>query len=71
MATIVYDHPKPDSPFIKRLKSFAWRGAMMTLAFALGWAAENVGILDLDPTLTVIIGLLFGEVSKALNGGAK
>lgn len=52
---------------VKRLKSFAWRGGMMTLAFALAWVSQNVGLLELDPTLTVIIGLVAGEVSKALN----
>lgn len=58
-------------PLVKRLKSFAWRGGMMTLAFALGWLAENIGSLELSPSATVILGLLFGEISKALNHGAK
>lgn len=58
-------------PFVKRAKSFLWRGGMMTLAFALGWTAENIGFLELDPSITVIIGLVLGEVSKALNSGAK
>lgn len=59
------------SALVKRLKSFAWRGGMMTLAFVLGWTAENIGVLELDPSLTVIVGLVLGEVSKALNSGAK
>ena len=62
---------RPDSALLKRIKSFAWRGAMMTLAFALGWAAENIGSLELDPTLTVVIGLILGEISKALNSGSR
>jgi hypothetical protein len=61
----------PDSALVKRLKSFAWRGSMMTLAFALGWAAEHIGLLELDPTVTMILGLVLGEVSKALNTGTK
>jgi len=53
--------------FKKRLKSFAWRGGMMALAFILAWVAENIKLLQLDNTTTTIIGLAFGEISKAIN----
>lgn len=53
--------------FIKRVKSFAWRAGMMTLAFFLAYVSENIGALELDPTVTMVLGLVLGEVSKALN----
>jgi hypothetical protein len=51
---------------LKRIQSFLWRGGMMVLAFAFAWVASNVGLLELDVTTTTIIGLVFGEISKAI-----
>lgn len=56
-----------DPMLVKRIKSLAWRSGMMTLAFLLAFLSENIGLLELDPTITMVIGLVFGEVSKALN----
>jgi hypothetical protein len=50
----------------KRLESFAWRGAMMTLAFILDYSIKNITQLNLDPSVTIFIGLFLGEVSKYL-----
>lgn len=55
------------SQFQKRMESFLWRAAMMTAAFFCAYVAENIGALELDPSVTTVIGLLLGEVSKALN----
>jgi hypothetical protein len=52
---------------IKRLKSFLWRAGMVALAAFLAYAAENIGLLELSPQATVIIGLVLGEISKFLN----
>lgn len=52
---------------LKRLKSLAWRVGMMTGAFVLSAIANNLGVLELSPEATTIIGLVLGEVSKALN----
>lgn len=49
-----------------RLKSLAWRVAMMVLAVAIDWALNNVGIL-VPTQYTVLAGLILGEVSKAIN----
>mgnify|MGYP001602612165 CR=1 FL=1 len=54
-----------------RTKSFIWRTGMMVLAFACVAIVENLGILELDPTVTTVIGLILGEVSKYLNTTAK
>lgn len=58
---------QPDGPFMKRFKSFLWRGGMMTVAFIFAYIAENLSALELSPELTMILGLVFGEISKALN----
>lgn len=56
-----------DSQMMKRFKSFAWRLWMMTIVFVLAFISENVASLELSESMTVVIGLLAGEVSKYLN----
>lgn len=58
---------KQESQFVKRLKSLLWRAGMMTIAFFVQFLLENLKVLELDPTLTTVIGLGLGEVSKWLN----
>ena len=50
-----------------RLKSLLWRTFMMAFAGALAFLAENIGVLDLSTEMTVLLGLIFGEISKAIN----
>ena len=40
---------------------------MMALAFLVNAGASNLTALQLDPSVTVFIGLILGEISKALN----
>ena len=54
-----------------RFKSFYWRISMMLLAVLLSSISENIGMLELSPQATVVLGLIFGEWSKALNNGYK
>lgn len=42
---------------------------MATLVFTLEWVSANIGILDLGTTVTGIVALMAGEVSKYLNTG--
>lgn len=56
-----------DTTFIKRLKSFLWRAAMLGIAAGLSWILSNLSILDLNPFWTTLIGLVLGEISKYLN----
>ncbi len=58
---------KQESQFVKRLKSLLWRAGMMAIAFFVQFLLENLKVLELDPTLTTVIGLGLGEVSKWLN----
>ena len=56
--------------YINRLKSFAWRTGMMVLALAISFFLENIGLLELNPEVEVVLGLILGEVSKYLNSKA-
>jgi hypothetical protein len=53
--------------FIKRLKSFGWRTGMMILAFGVAFAMDEIKMLELEPVMVTVIGLILGEVSKFLN----
>lgn len=50
-----------------RLQSLYWRTGMMALAYFLSGVAENLALFDLSPDMTVMAGLILGEVSKQLN----
>jgi len=52
---------------IKRLKSLAWRFGMVIAAVAINAAIENLSGFGLGTELTVVLGLVLGEVSKYLN----
>ncbi|HOB90274.1 MAG TPA: hypothetical protein PKG74_03030, partial [Candidatus Colwellbacteria bacterium] len=47
------------SQLAKRIKSLLWRAAMYGVAYACGWIVQNLGILNLNPQITAIIGLIF------------
>lgn len=53
--------------FIKRLKSFGWRIAMMFAAFIVTFAINNLASFNLSGEVAVVAGLILGEVSKFLN----
>lgn len=50
-----------------RVKSFLWRSGMMIVAYACATIAGNLGMLNLGVTEVTVIGLVLGEVSKAIN----
>ena len=52
------------SIFRKRLESFLWRTGAMVLSLGLGFLAQNIGLLELNPTVVALLGLILGEVSK-------
>lgn len=56
-----------DSQFTKRLKSLVWRVLMMVIAVALSAIAEGLNTLELSPEITVVLGLILGEISKYFN----
>jgi hypothetical protein len=51
----------------KRVKSFLWRTGMMCLAIVLVEIINILPSLDLQPSVTVVLGLILGEVSKMIN----
>lgn len=40
---------------------------MMVLALGAAFALENLHLLDLNPAMVTVLGLILGEVSKFLN----
>lgn len=52
---------------IKRLKSFLWRSAMMLSVVALDFVSTNLGLFNISTEVSVVAGLVLGEVSKYLN----
>jgi len=56
-----------DTPLMKRIKSLGWRVGAMTLAFFVATLSDNLGMLELNPTATMFLGLVLGELSKYLN----
>lgn len=51
----------------KRFASFIWRASMMGLAAAIAFSLENLDTLELAPGYVVILGLILGEISKAIH----
>lgn len=50
-----------------RFKSLLWRASAMALVFVLGAVMQHLTVLELDNTVTIFIGLVVGEITKALN----
>lgn len=54
-----------------RFKSFYWRTAMMALAGFIALVVENLAGFGLSAQTTVVLGLLLGELSKAVAKAAQ
>ena len=56
-----------------RMKSLYWRTGMMILAVILGNFLSNIDVLAsvLSPASITLLGLILGEVSKAINNSLK
>lgn len=50
-----------------RFKSFYWRTSMMALAGFLALLANNIGDFGIPTEMAVIMGLIFGEISKEIS----
>ena len=53
-----------DEQYAKRIFSFAWRLGMMILAISLDFTAREIGVFELPAEVTVVLGLILGEISK-------
>lgn len=51
----------------KRFKSLLWRVGMMLLAFVVDFAIQFLAGVQLPPYVSISLGLLLGEASKALH----
>lgn len=54
-----------------RLKSFLWRGGAIMIVAGLSYVAENIGQFNLSPEMVVFVGLVIGEITKAINNVAQ
>jgi hypothetical protein len=54
-----------------RLKSFLWRGGAIMLVAGLNFVSSNIGEFNLSQQMVVFIGLVIGEITKALNNVAQ
>ena len=52
---------------IKRTKSFLWRLADIVLIAVLNYIAASLKLFDLPAEVVGILGLVLGEITKALN----
>lgn len=59
--------PETKQILINRFKSFLWRAGIMLATAAVGFVAQNIGLLHLDPFWVTLIGLALGEVTKLIN----
>jgi len=50
-----------------RIKSLLWRAAMFGIACALDFVLQELAFLDMPDAVTLILGLVLGEVSKFLH----
>lgn len=53
--------------FSNRMKSLYWRTLMMFIAGICSAIADDIGLLKLNGEMTVLVGLVLGEISKAIN----
>lgn len=53
----------------KRLMSFVWRAGAMCVAVVLDMLAKEMTSVSMPAELTVVLGLVLGEVSKAIRKG--
>lgn len=53
--------------FLTRTKSFLWRLGMMIVVALANYVSANLTGYHLSPELTLVVGLIAGEVSKYFN----
>lgn len=50
-----------------RFKSFLWRAGAIGLVAIIAYTQQEVATLDINQTIILLIGLVLGEITKALN----
>lgn len=51
----------------KRVEAFLWATGTMVLAMAVDFLATNVGLFNMPAEVTVVLGLVFNQISKAIH----
>lgn len=57
--------------FKKRFFSFLWRTGWMVAASLIAFLTQSLGDFNLPPYITVVLGLVLGEISKWVNNAMK
>lgn len=52
---------------VTRLKSFVWRAGAVALVAVINFIIENLGATGLSAEMITVIGLVLGEITKAIN----
>ena len=63
--------PQAKSVFVKRVKSFMWRVGAMIAVMVVDFAMQNLGLFDIPISVSVVLGLALGELSKFLRSNLK
>jgi hypothetical protein len=50
-----------------RFRSFYWRTLMMAVASFLSFLVSSLNLFQLSPQITVVLGLILGEIAKSIN----
>jgi len=50
-----------------RIKGFLWHAGMMALAVVIDYAIQSLTGFQFSPIVTVVLGLVLGQVSKAVH----
>jgi len=58
---------KNQSVLIRRLSSLTWRLGSLVALSLVNFLAANLNLFNLQPQLVIVLSLILGEVTKALN----
>ena len=56
---------------LRRFKSLAWRAGAMLAIMLVDWTIQNLGLFDMPNSVSIVLGLMLGELSKFLNTNLK
>lgn len=59
--------PENKEQLVKRFRSLLWRAGAMVGALVVQFLLDNLGLVNLGPQVTIVLGLLLGEATKWFN----
>ncbi len=56
---------------MRKIKSFIWKAGACTVIYVLGWLSENIGLLQLDEKVqmivVIVLGIILGQFTEWQN----